>query len=156
IWLRKPPHAIPAPDPATTTAAPRASGPDVRRGAVRLSPEQQKAIGLRTVRVTSAASLNVLSAPGQVVPNEAQYAYITPRAAGVVRTVLAHVGQDVKAGDLLATIDSPEVGTARLELYTRLQALEIARSQADWQRTIYRNTLDLIDLQRAGKTPEEI
>src|SRR5262249_42008966 len=99
---------------------------------------------------------DVLSAPGRIAPNESQYAYITPRAAGVVRSVTAHVGQDVKAGDLLATIDSPEVGQARLELYTLLQALEIARAQADWQETIYKNTLELLQRLQRGETPDEI
>lgn len=156
VWLRHRPQgtrqeAVPGPSISS-----RSTGEPGPPGSVRLSREQQEAIGLRTVKVTSEASVNVLDAPGQVVPNETQYAYITPRAAGVVRSVLAHIGQDVKAGDLLATIDSPEVGAARLELYTRLQGLEVARSQADWQGTIYRNTLDLIDLLREAKTPEKI
>ena len=127
-----------------------------RDGGVRLGLDQQKAVGLRTIKVATGVAFDVLSAPGRVGPNETQYAYITPRAAGVVRSVTAHVGQDVKAGDLLATIDSPEVGEARLELYTRLQALEIARAQADWQETIYANTLDLLERIRKGETPEQI
>ena len=48
----------------------------------------------------------------------------------MVRSVTAGVGQVVKAGDLLATVDSPEVGGARLDLYTKLQTLEIARAEA--------------------------
>ena len=98
----------------------------------------------------------MLTAPGRVAPNESQFAYITPRAAGVVRSVTAHIGQDVKSGDLLATIDSPEVGNARLELYTRQQALDVAKAQADWQQMIYRNTLELIERLEKGETPEQI
>ncbi len=154
-WRNRPPGAPPAPAPGPAVAS-RAAGEAEPPGSVRLDPVQQKSIGLRTVPVVAGKSMNVLAAPGTVVPNETQYAFITPRAAGVVRTVLAHIGQDVKAGDLLATIDSPEVGTARLELYQRLQELEVARSQADWERTIYRNTLDLIHLLGEGKSPEEI
>ena len=154
-WLRPGPRR-PTESPTEAAAGPRARADSATAGMVRLTAEQRASIGLRTTRVTSEPSVNVLEAPGQVVPNEAQYAYITPRASGVVRSVLAHVGQDVKAGDLLATIDSPEVGAARLELYTRLQTLEVARSQADWQGTIYRNTLELMDLLRKGETPERI
>src|SRR6185437_15601544 len=62
----------------------------------------------------------------------------------------------VKAGDLLATIDSPEVGEARLELYTRLQSRDIARAQADWQERIYAGTLELLERLRKGETPETI
>ena len=135
---------------------PRATPPAGQAETVRIDEEQQRAIGLRTASVTSGTAYEVLTAPGRVAPNETQYAYITPRAAGVVRSVTAHVGQDVKAGDLLATIDSPEVGEARLELYTRLQTLEIAQAQADWQETIYRNTLDLLERLQQGETPEQI
>ena len=95
-------------------------------------------------------------APGRVAPNETQYAYITPRAAGVVSSVTAHVGQDVRSGDLLATIDSPEVGNVRLELYTRHQALQMANAQAGWQQMIYRNTFELIERLEKGETPEQI
>jgi membrane fusion protein, heavy metal efflux system len=145
--------ARPAPEVASV---PRATPPAGQAETVRIDEERQRAIGLKTARVVLGVSFDVLTAPGRVAPNEAQYAYITPRAAGVVRSVTAHVGQDVKAGDLLATIDSPEVGEVRLELYTRLQALDIARAQASWQQTIYRNTLELIEHLQKGETPERI
>ncbi|WP_254053552.1 efflux RND transporter periplasmic adaptor subunit [Singulisphaera sp. GP187] len=131
-------------------------GKGARNSEILFSEEQQKVVGLRTAKVMAGTVPHVLSAPGQVAPNESQYAYITPRAAGVVRTVNAYVGQFVHAGDLLATIDSPVVGEARLELYTRLQELEIARAQADWEEMVYRNTNELIGLLRKGESPEVI
>jgi membrane fusion protein, heavy metal efflux system len=152
-WLWSSWPEPPARPKVSAVRAPQAQAGD---GSVRLSKEQQQAIGLRTATITSEPSFETLTAPGKIAPNEVQYAYITPRAPGVVRSVVAHVGQDVKAGDLLATIDSPQVGEARLELYTRLQTLEIARSQADWQSTIYRNTVDLLDRLRRSETPDEI
>lgn len=135
---------------------PQAVQPGKPSSTVRLSADQQRAIGLRTAWVTSGTSCDVLTAPGQVAPNESQFAYITPRAAGVVRSVTAHIGQDVKSGDLLATVDSPEVGNARLELYTRQQVLDVAKVQADWQQMIYRNTLALIERLDKRETPEQI
>jgi multidrug efflux pump subunit AcrA (membrane-fusion protein) len=132
---------------------PHAAG---KGGAIQLSKAQQTAIGLRTEQVALNTYSDKFVAPGRVAPNEAQFAYITPRARGVVRSVLVHIGQDVRAGDLLATIDSPEVGEARLELYTKLQTLEVARSQAAWQKTIYHNTLDLIEQLQKGALPEQI
>lgn len=123
---------------------------------VTMSREQQRAVGLRTAKVASGTALDVLTAPGQVVPNESQYAFITPRAAGVVRTVNARIGQQVKAGDLLATIDSPVVGEARLELYTRQQTLEVAKAEADWEEMVYRNTQELLEHLRKGENPETI
>lgn len=139
--------------PAEPAGPPRPGG---REGGLRVGLDQQKAVGLRTVPVSFGEAYDVLSAPGRVGPDETEYAFITPRAAGVVRTVTAHIGQDVKAGDLLATIDSPEVGQARLDLYTRLQERDIARAQADWQAQVYASTLELLDRIRKGETPERI
>ncbi|HWE34962.1 MAG TPA: efflux RND transporter periplasmic adaptor subunit [Isosphaeraceae bacterium] len=125
-------------------------------GDVALSAEQQRAIGLRVERVALGETFDVLTATGRVVPNELHFAYITPRAAGVIRSVNARVGQEVRAGDLLATIDSPDVAEARLDLYTKVQAHEVALTQADWESTIYRNTIDLVDLLKRREQPEAI
>ncbi|HEU5117500.1 MAG TPA: efflux RND transporter periplasmic adaptor subunit, partial [Isosphaeraceae bacterium] len=125
-------------------------------GRVLLAMDRQKAIGLQTEPASSGAMHEVLRAPGTVVPDENAYAFITPRASGVVRSVAAHIGQDVKAGDLLATIDSAEVAQARLDLVTELQELEIARTRADWQTEIYQATLALIERLKAGDSPTQI
>ncbi|MGB6116418.1 MAG: efflux RND transporter periplasmic adaptor subunit, partial [Comamonas sp.] len=82
--------------------------------------------------------------PGRIAPDENRFAFITPRAAGIVRSVEARIGQDVKAGDVLATIESSLVGQARLDLLMNLQALDIALAQANWQETVLRNTNELI------------
>ena len=81
---------------------------------VTLSRDQQAAIALTVVPAVLGVATDVIDAPGQVVPDESRFAYITPRAAGIVRTVKARIGQDVQAGFVLAMIDSPEVAEARL------------------------------------------
>jgi membrane fusion protein, heavy metal efflux system len=141
---------------AEAAAPGRPSAVRAAGGEVELSLAQQEAIGLETARVVTGETRNTLRAPGRVAPDEAHYAYITPRASGVVRSVAAHIGQDVKAGDLLATIDSPEVAQARLDLVTRVQELEIAGTRADWQGAIYKTTTELIERLKAGDSPDKI
>src|SRR4051812_27845147 len=121
-----------------------------------LSREQQRAIGLKVVAVANGPTTEVVEAPGQVVPDESRFAYITPRASGVVRSVAGRIGQNVQAGDLLAMIDSPEISQTRFELYSQLQELEIARTQAEWHEKTFKNTLALIERLKAGDSPEEI
>lgn len=123
---------------------------------VRLAEHQQRLIGLRTEKVVLGSAHDVLMAPGRVAPDETRYAQITPRAEGVIRTVNAVIGQEVHAGDVLATVDSPEVGKARLALYTLLQELEVARARADWQETVYDNALQLAKSLEMNMSPEEI
>ena len=75
--------------------------------------EVQKEIGLKVETAKIHSVYEALTAPGRVTADETRYVQITPRASGVIRSVNAMVGQDVHAGDLLATIDSPDIGEAR-------------------------------------------
>lgn len=125
-------------------------------GVVAMSEHQQRALGLRVETATLGSSAEELIAPGRVAPNQEQFAFITARAPGVVRSVEVNIGQEVRAGDVLAVIDSQEVGRARLELRTQSRLLEVARTEADWQSAIYANTLELIDALKRGDAPEAI
>jgi Cu(I)/Ag(I) efflux system membrane fusion protein len=125
---------------------------------VTLSRPQQEAIGLRVETAALGVATDVIDAPGQIVPDESKFAYITPRAAGIVRAVGVRIGQDVQAGSLLAMIDSSEVAKARFDLYTCDQELAIARTEAEWAKTTYENTHELVALLRKekGLDPEQV
>jgi len=137
-------------------AKPKAAAPAGDSRLVRITAEQQKLIGVEVEPVQMAPETILVRVPGRVAPDENRFAFITPRAPGIVRSVSVRIGQDVKAGDVLATIESAAVGQARLDLLTNLQSLDIALAQARWQETILRNTLELIVRLKAEDTPEEI
>jgi cobalt-zinc-cadmium efflux system membrane fusion protein len=87
--------------------------------------------------------------------NENRYARVTPLAAGVLRRVVADVGQSVSRGDRLATLSSPEIAEIKsaylaaraeeklkLAVFTREQGLveqqvsaqqELDQAQAEYQ-----------------------
>jgi multidrug efflux pump subunit AcrA (membrane-fusion protein) len=144
-----------APGGSIAGAGPARSEP-ASSAVVALSRAQQEAIGLTVATAVAGVATDIVEAPGQVVPDESKFAYITPRAAGIVRAVGARIGQEVQAGSLLAMIDSSEVAKARFDLYTCKQELETAKRQAEWQDTTYRNTHELVDMLRATASPEEI
>ncbi len=125
-------------------------------GLIRLTREQQEAIGLKTARAEAGTVFDRLDAPGKVTPDESKYAFITPRTPGIVNTVSAQIGQDVKAGDVLATIDSPEVAQARFDFLIRSQELEIAKTRFAWQEGITKATLELIQSLKNNESPEAI
>jgi cobalt-zinc-cadmium efflux system membrane fusion protein len=66
--------------------------------------------------------------PGEIRFNEDRTAHITPRLAGIVESVPANLGQQVKKGQVLAVIASGAVAEHRSELLTAQQRLEFARS----------------------------
>ncbi len=87
---------------------------------------------------------------GVIQVNADRQVGVRPRAAGIVREVHAVLGQNVKRGDLLVTLDSADVGTARLNLRARQRELATARYEAEWKSQIAANVALLIpELRRA-------
>jgi RND family efflux transporter MFP subunit len=87
---------------------------------------------------------------GVIAVNADRQVEVRPRAAGVVREVHAVLGQHVKRGDPLVTLDSPEIGTARLNLRARQRELSTARFEAAWRAEIAANVALLIPQLRKG------
>jgi cobalt-zinc-cadmium efflux system membrane fusion protein len=149
------PSGEPAPSaPGLSRSEPAVPGSDSDR--LRLSAELQQAIGLRTERVGTGSFRERLEAPGRIAPDESRYAFITSRVSGVIRAVSAQIGQDVRAGDVLVVLDSPELAQARLRLISELQQFEIARTQFLWQESLLKATQELLALLKESRTPEQI
>lgn len=149
-------------DPGEADKQPATERPDEAAAAapfakeIRVDSRQQEDLGIITAEVSTGTVSAVFNAPGQVVPDETQFAYITPRAKGIIRDVHAQIGQFVYKGDVLTTIDSSEVAQARLTLIDALTRLEIARAKLNWQETIYRNGLEMIEVLREDPDPDEV
>jgi RND family efflux transporter MFP subunit len=81
---------------------------------------------------------------GMIQVNADRQVEVRPRAAGIVREVLAVLGQNVKRGERLVTLDSPDIGTARLNLRAKQRELSTARFEARWRSEIAANVALLI------------
>ena len=64
------------------------------------------AAGIQTVQVGPAALREVLSLYGVIQPNADRMGQVSARFAGVVRSVRKTIGESVRAGDVLATVES--------------------------------------------------
>ena len=80
-----------------------------------------------------------LSLPGELEPYEA--VAIFPKVTGFVKTIPVDRGSRVRAGDVLATLEAPEVVAQRAEAQSKLQAAEAqvaaARARADASASTY-------------------
>ncbi|MGE3820769.1 MAG: efflux RND transporter periplasmic adaptor subunit, partial [Isosphaeraceae bacterium] len=123
---------------------------------VSLTEEKLRAANLSTGESTLEAVPIELGVPGKIEANLDRQVQVRPRASGVVREVKALLGQEVKKGDVLAVIDSPDVGTARLNLRARQRALAAVRFEARFKAEIARNVADLIPRLRANAELPEI
>ncbi|KAB2660967.1 MAG: efflux RND transporter periplasmic adaptor subunit [Verrucomicrobia bacterium] len=120
--------------------------------------DRSQRAGPTFVLVTRASSTNVAEPP--VFPAEIKAwteAQILPRATGYVRRWNAELGSRVKAGDLLAEIDAPEIEQeltkARADLAHAEAATALARTTATrWQELL--KTAGVSEQETAEKTAD--
>jgi cobalt-zinc-cadmium efflux system membrane fusion protein len=85
------------------------------------SPENAK--GLFTFEpVQKRAAQSLLPMTGEIALNASALAHVSPRVPGTVHTINVGLGQQVKTGDVLFEIESPELGLA-VGAYRKNQAL---------------------------------
>lgn len=108
---------------------------------VKLSAEQQKTAGIAVVSAGSAALQAASDFSGEIRFNDDRTAHVVPRLAGVAEGVTANLGQQVRAGQVLAVIASTSLSEQRSELLTAQRRQEAAlatyeREKKLWQEKI--------------------
>ena len=121
-----------------------------------LSAAKFQAARLTTAQARYDELSTELGVPGRIEVNADRRIEIRPRAAGVVREVHAFLGQNVKRGDPLVTLDSPDVGTCRLNLRAKQRELNTARIEAAWKSEVAAAVALLIPELRKGTDPAAI
>ena len=66
--------------------------------------------------------------PGEVNVNEDRFAHIVPRVPGVVRSVRKSVGDRVRAGEVLATLESRELADLQAAYLSSLERRDLAEA----------------------------
>ncbi len=115
---------------------------------IRLTPEQLEAAGVVIEPLAGGAIATFVTLPGEVGLNQDTVLHVTPRVPGIVAQVQGLLGQHVQRGDLLAVLESPELGERKIEYLQALQARSVADAELDRQRTISRNTATLLSALR--------
>jgi RND family efflux transporter MFP subunit len=83
--------------------------------------------------------------PGQIVINTDRMAHIMPNAAGVVRQVLKNVGQSVMAGEVIAWLESSELGKAKVDYLTKWAELGCCSMDLTRAQQISDSTTELLE-----------
>jgi RND family efflux transporter MFP subunit len=117
------PPAPEAPQSGASSERPaRAPMPDV---VVTVSMEAMKRAGIETVTVVrGAAGSSTVRIPGTVEPNAYKQVIVTPLVSGRVTRVLAELGDQVKRGQTLLQVFSPELADAQTKYLSAKAELE--------------------------------
>ena len=98
---------------------------------VRLTESQQEEFGVELGYAKPRQLGETIALPGEVKFNGDRVAHIVPRVKGIVSTVSAKEGDYVKAGDVLAVLESRELASIKAEYLAASGRLEIAQANFD-------------------------
>ncbi len=104
-------------------------------GVVKLRKDTADAL-LKTRKVEAAPLVRRLHLTGEVAFDATALVEVRPTAAGTVVAVQVRLGQEVRAGDVLAILHSSEIGEAKATYLEALTAAEIAVQERERQRQV--------------------
>jgi len=122
--------------PSLTTGTQTAQGasdlplPDV---VVTISQDAVKRAGLEIAEVTTTAGSSAVRIPGAIAPNGYKQVVVTPLISGRITRVLVELGQQVRSGQTLAEVFSPELADAQTR-YLSMKA-ELGAHERELDRT---------------------
>jgi cobalt-zinc-cadmium efflux system membrane fusion protein len=109
--------------------------------AVRLTAAEMKEFGIE-VRTAGPSKMAVqVTLPGEIVPNMDRMVHIVPRAPGVIRQVFKFIGDQVRAGELMAVLDSREVADAKAAYLASQSRLDLAQAKANREEMLWRKRI---------------
>ncbi len=129
-----------------------------QRGKVALTDAQIAASGIALATSGPAMVRTALQFPGEIRFDEDRTAHIVPRAAGIVESVSANLGQQVRRGQVLAVISSASISEMRAELQSAQRRRELAVTTYERERTLWEQKIspqqDLLQAQQALREAE--
>ena len=100
-------------------------------------------VGLATAPVVEEEHAHELVAPAETAYDANRYAEVFPRVAGYLREARVDLGQKVRAGEVIAVVDSSEMSATKTQYLTAYVAVQL-------DEDTYRRTKHLTDAQILG------
>lgn len=119
------------------------------------SPESAKKAGIALEVAQKRPISQFVTAPGEIIYDQTRIARVSSRVGGLVALVLKEVGDPVKRGEVLAVVDSSEVGQRKADLLQAaaqmsLKSQALDRLQAG-AREGYRAAAELQEVEAASR-----
>jgi len=112
---------------------------------VQLTDDERGKFGVEVATAGSGKLTTHIRLPGEIVLNEDRVAHIVPRAPGIVREVLKNVGDTVRAGEVMAWLESAELGEAKVDYLAKWSEVGCCTLDLTRAQEVYDNTLHLLE-----------
>lgn len=116
-----------------------------RSSQVLLTEQKMKALQLTHSQVKRQKMSQVRVVPGRLQYDDRKHASIKAPTEGVLVELRVKPGDSVKKGQVLAILNSPEIGTGRADLLQRMSEYQLVRKQYDWKEQLQNNVQKLVD-----------
>jgi len=123
---------------------------------VRLSREALQELGIKLAKAEPGELAQHVDLPGEVRTNPDRTVHVVPRVDGVAVEVRSTLGLSVKAGDVLAVLESARLGEAKIEFLGLKQKLELAQLDLTREKTVHQSTERMIELLKKSPTLEAL
>lgn len=137
------PEAIGSPGRGRFARTPPGRGLGLRRGQGRLtseiialSDEEKKALEIQTVQVSRRAMRSQLKAMGKVLSPQQKRAIVSYAFPARIADIHVSIGDWVKAGEKLVTLQSEEVGKARADFFKAQADFELAKRNLEREKNL--------------------
>jgi len=104
---------------------------------VTLTKKIQGDIGLTLFSAKAALLSGTLAAPAKVLPNQDLESQVGSLVQGRVRSVFVNVGDDVRAGQTVMTVEGLDVGTIKAGFIKAKAALDYTKASFDRQKKLF-------------------
>jgi len=126
------------------------------RTEVRLSDTKRELAGVKLGKVEQRVLQATAIVPGRVTYDESKHVQLRSATAGTITKFLVKPGDQVKKGDLLAVLSSPEIGQSRAAEKQQIAELELLNRTLSFQRERRKGIETLTAAIERGDTPEKI
>ncbi|MYM98820.1 efflux RND transporter periplasmic adaptor subunit [Duganella vulcania] len=135
-------HAEQAPSAHADKAAPEQGGlAEAPPDKIALDDTQARAAGIVLAVAAPARIDAAITLPGEIRFNEDRTAHVVPKLAGVVTSVRAELGQNVRRGQVLAVIASSALSEQRSELLSAERRLALATTTFERERRLWQDKI---------------
>jgi len=124
--------------------------------AIQLGLEQIKQFGIKVDRAEPGKLEVCVNLPGEITFNANKLAHVVPNAGGIVRQVVRDVGDSVVAGEVIAWLESTELGRAKVEYLTRQAEVSCCSIELVRAKEVHDNTLKLLEILKSSPSPETL
>jgi len=123
---------------------------------IQWSQEQIKQFGIQVARAEPGNLEVCVSLPGQITFNGNRLAHIVPSVPGIVRQVMKDVNDRVVAGEVIAWLESTELGQAKVKYLTKQAEVSCCSLELVRAKEVHDNTLELLETLKSSPSLETL